>query len=89
MKMLGKIEILTSSCNISTIRDGRGGIFTWVPEDPLLEFNMLYFLPGKVRGNHYHPHYNEYFLIVEGSGVVITIDPETKKELNMHVSKGS
>jgi mannose-6-phosphate isomerase-like protein (cupin superfamily) len=89
MKMLGKIEILSSSCNISTIRDGRGGIFTWVPEDPLLEFNMLYFLPGKVRGNHYHPHFNEYFLIVEGSGVVITIDPETKKELNMHVSKGS
>ena len=40
--MLGKIEILSSSCNISTIRDGRGGFYLDT-EDPLLEFNMLYF----------------------------------------------
>ena len=43
MSKFGDIEILTPSCNLTTIQDGRGGIFTWIPNEPLLEFNMLYF----------------------------------------------
>ena len=46
---LGNIEVLASSCNISTVQDGRGAIFTWIPDEPILEFNMLYFLPNKIR----------------------------------------
>jgi mannose-6-phosphate isomerase-like protein (cupin superfamily) len=88
MNMLGNIEIITPSCNLTTIQDGRGGIFTWIPKDPILEFNMLYFLPGKVRGNHYHPEFVEYFLIVDGSGIMMTKDEEGK-ELNLHASKGT
>ena len=41
------------SCNLQTVRDGRGGIFTWVPPEPILEWNMLIFHPNKIRGNHY------------------------------------
>ena len=37
-------------CNLDTVRDGRGGIFTWIPDEPIVEFNMLYFQPGKTRG---------------------------------------
>lgn len=37
-----KMEIFHPSCNIDTVKDGRGGIFTWVPQDAIMEFNLLY-----------------------------------------------
>jgi len=89
MNKLGNIDILDASCNISTVQDGRGAIFTWLPSEPIVEFNMLYFHPNKIRGNHYHPEFTEYFLIVEGSVVMVTKDPVTKKEINMHASRGT
>jgi mannose-6-phosphate isomerase-like protein (cupin superfamily) len=89
MQKLGNIEILSSSCNLSTIKDGRGGIFTWIPEDKIEEFNLLYFKPGKVRGNHSHPEFVEYFLVVSGSGVIITRDPKNGEELVLHATQGT
>ena len=86
---LGNIEVMTSFCNISTVQDGRGAIFTFFPNQPIVEFNMLYFLPNKIRGNHFHPEFEEYFLIVSGSVVMVTKDPETGKEINMHASSGT
>ena len=84
-----KQEMLYPSCNLMTVSDGRGGIFTWIPQEPILEFNMLYFQPGKTRGNHYHPEFNEYFLVVEGSGVMVSKDSEvTGGERIIHMSKG-
>lgn len=81
--------MLYPSCNLMTVSDGRGGIFTWIPQEPILEFNMLYFQPGKTRGNHYHPEFNEYFLVVEGSGVMVSKDSEvTGGERIIHMSKG-
>ena len=88
MHKLGNIEVFESSCNITTVQDGRGAIFTWLPKEPIVEFNLLYFLPNKIRGNHFHPEFIEYFLIVEGSVVMVTKDPETGKEVNMLASKG-
>jgi mannose-6-phosphate isomerase-like protein (cupin superfamily) len=85
----GNIEFLESGCNLSTVMDGRGGIFTWLPEEPIVEFNLLYFRPGKVRGNHFHPEFIEYFLVVEGSGVLVTKNPEGGPDLVTHVSKGT
>jgi len=84
-----KIEVLHPACNLETVRDGRGGIFTWLPKDPLVEFNILYFLPGKSRGHHYHPEFNEYFLVVEGSGVMVTRDSKDAPEEHIHMSRGS
>lgn len=83
-----KIEILRPSCNLDTVRDGRGGIFTWVPRDKIAEFNILYFQPGKTRGNHYHPEFTEYFLVVDGSGVMVTKDSEDAPEEVIHMSRG-
>ncbi len=85
---LGDIEILQPYCNVSTVMDGRGGIFSWVPDEPIKEWTMFYFHANKVRGNHYHPEFTEYFLVVEGALLLITIDPKTKKEINMLISKG-
>ncbi len=85
-----KLEILRPTCNLETVKDGRGGIFTWIPDEPIVEFNMLYFQPGKTRGFHYHPHFIEYSLVTEGSGVLVTRDdPNNKKtESLFHLSKG-
>ncbi len=83
-----KIEILYPKNNLETVRDGRGGIFNWVPEDAIAEFVMLYFLPGKTRGNHYHPEFVEYFLIVEGSGVMVTREDGDAEDEVIHMSKG-
>ncbi len=87
-KKLGDIEILLGACNSSTVRDGRGGIFTWLPDQPIVEFNMLYFLRNKVRGNHYHPEFTEYFLVVSGAVLMVTRDPESRNEINMHAGAG-
>lgn len=84
----GDIEILTPICNPSTITDGRGAIFSWVPEDAIKEFTMLFFSPGKVRGNHYHPEFTEYFLVVDGEVALFTIDPLTGKQIVMLCGKG-
>ena len=87
-QMLGNIELLSAACNISTVQDGRGAIFTWIPDQPIVEFNMLYFLPNKIRGNHFHPEFTEYFLVVDGTVVMVTKDTITGKEINMHASRG-
>ena len=52
--------------------------------------NLLFFKPGKTRGFHYHPHFVEYLLCVDGNGVLITRadnnDPKTESVINL--SKG-
>ena len=81
------IKVIQPFCNLETVRDGRGGIFTWLPEEPIVEFNLLFFKPGKTRGFHYHPHFIEYLLCVQGSGVLVTRkdkkDPKTESVINL------
>ena len=88
MRKFGQIEILSASCNISTVQDGRGAIFSWVPNENIKEFTMLYFQPNKVRGNHFHPEFAEYFLVADGSVVLLTKDVDTGEELNILCGKG-
>ena len=89
MNKFGNIDILLGECNISTIKDGRGGIFTWVPDKPILEFNMVHFLSGAVRGNHSHPEFDEYVLVVDGMIAVVTKSPVDNSEIAMVASKGT
>ena len=86
----GKFGRLEANFNLDTVIDGRGGIFTWVPKEAVREFNLLYFTPGASRGDHYHPEFTEYFLVAEGSGVMIYKDPSVQGEkmVKYHMSKG-
>ena len=79
-------EILSPACNLDTILDGRGGIFTWYPKEPIVEYNMLYFKPGKARGFHYHPEFTEYMLVVVGQGTMV-VKKEGEEKI-IHLSKG-
>ena len=85
------VKIIKPSCNLETVKDGRGGIFTWIPEKPIVEFNMLYFNPGKTRGFHFHPHFEEYLLVVDGNGTLVTRKKaeDKKSEEFIHLSKGT
>jgi len=83
-----KFKLLKPTCNLQTVFDGRGGIFTWIPQENIKEFNMLYFKPGSSRGNHWHPEFIEYFLVVEGQGVMVVRDTVTNEEKVVHMAKG-
>jgi len=85
-----KPRILRPTCDIKTLLDDRGGIFTWVPEDDIKEFNIVYFHKGKTRGNHYHPEFVEYFLVVEGTGAMVYREKgKSKAKEIIHMSKGT
>jgi len=85
----GGIEILHGRANPSTLDDGRGAIYTWIPAEPIKEFNLLYFNTGKTRGNHFHPEFTEYFVVIEGSIALFTIDPKTDEIINMLCGEGT
>jgi dTDP-4-dehydrorhamnose 3,5-epimerase-like enzyme len=84
------LKILRPDMNLDTVRDGRGFISTYFPEESIKEFNIVYFHAGMVRGMHYHPHFVEYSLVAAGEGVFVyrtnSKDPATEKSFLL--SKG-
>ena len=82
MNKFGEIEILSPICNPETLSDGRGAIFSWIPDEVIKEFTLLYFHKDKVRGNHYHPEFIEYFLVIDGVISLTTTDPLTGKNIS-------
>jgi mannose-6-phosphate isomerase-like protein (cupin superfamily) len=85
---LGQLEVLSPDCNLKTLEDGRGAIFSWVPDDAIREFTLLYFHPNKIRGNHYHPEFIEYFLVLEGKLLLSTVDQVSGNQLTHLVGPG-
>jgi len=83
-----KIEKLKPSCNLDTVKDGRGGIFTFYPEDPIVEMNFNVVKTGKIRGNHHHPEFDEYYILTSGEGVLIYKDKDDKDEF-IFMSRGT
>ena len=84
------IEQLEPTCNLDTVRDGRGGIFTFYPEDPVVEFNFNIVNAGNIRGNHHHPEFDEYYVLTSGEGVLIYKDKTNNdKEEFLYLSRGA
>ncbi len=81
------VQKLNPTCNLATVRDGRGGIFTFYPKDPVVEFNFLFVNKNRIRGNHYHPEFDEYFLVTSGEGVMVTKSEDGKEEF-VYLGKG-
>jgi mannose-6-phosphate isomerase-like protein (cupin superfamily) len=86
-----RLEFLRPTMNLDTVKDGRGGILTYVPPEPVVEWNLIVTKAGKVRGMHWHPHFVEYLLFVDGHGVVVSQDRDDEagesREVT-NVSKG-
>jgi dTDP-4-dehydrorhamnose 3,5-epimerase-like enzyme len=83
-----KMKSFKPACNLNTIRDGRGAIFSFVPDQPILEFTHQFIKAGKIRGNHSHPEFDEYILLVDGNGVEVEKDTETGEEHFIYMAKG-
>ena len=84
-----KIKYFERSVNLDTIKDGRGAIFSFVPDKPIHEWTHQFIKSGKIRGNHCHPEFDEYIMIVSGEGVEVEKDIETGKEDKFYMSKGT
>jgi mannose-6-phosphate isomerase-like protein (cupin superfamily) len=77
------MRLLAPACNLATLADGRGAIFTWVPAHAIVEFNLIFTVAGTRRGSHFHPEFDEYALVVEGTGVYLQGVPEAEAAARM------
>jgi mannose-6-phosphate isomerase-like protein (cupin superfamily) len=82
----GRYGSFKPGCNIDTVKDGRGGIFTWVPKELIKEIDLVYITPGLGKEDIQND-FTEYFLMVDGSGVMVFQDPEGHQEIH-HMSRG-
>ena len=77
------LKIIRPDINLDTVKDGRGFVSTYFPEDDIKEFNIVYFHSAMIRGFHYHPHFVEYSLVASGEGMFVyrtdADDPESDK----------
>jgi len=83
-----KIIKFKPSCNLNTVKDGRGAIFSFVPEEPIVEWTHQFIKSGKVRGTHCHPEFDEYIMLVSGEGMEVEKVPETDEEEFHYMAKG-
>jgi len=52
--------------NPDVFTDHRGTIRSFYPDENIVEYNLMITKQGDSRGYHYHPHFVEYMMIVEG-----------------------
>lgn len=67
-----RIEVLAASEHT----DARGSILTFLPHEALVEYNLITYLAGSVRGMHWHPHFIEYILFAGGTGLLSSKDKD-------------
>lgn len=84
-----KMKVVHPECNLATLRDGRGAIFSFVPDAPILEWTHQFIYRGSLRGNHCHPEFDEYILLVGGEGVEIEKDIVSGEEHFIYMSHGN
>jgi len=66
--MTGKIQILNPDIGEKGI-DERGAIFSYIPKDAIVEFVYIHSKPTGIRGKHFHKHFDEYIIMVNGEGI--------------------
>lgn len=70
--MDAKIKVLKPDVNLSTLTDGRGGVFTYFPErDSIIEWSYIVTHKENTRGHHHHPEFDEYIMFVRGHGCYV------------------
>lgn len=72
------LTLIDPSCNLATLQDGRGGVFTWADLPKLDEINLIITRAGENRGFHYHTEFREWVMVVEGEGVYMRWTPENE-----------
>lgn len=52
--------------NPDIFEDHRGIIRSYFPDENIVEYNLMITNKGDSRGYHYHPHFTEYMVVVDG-----------------------
>jgi len=66
---MSNMRLLKPKVNISTLEDGRGGIFTYLPEgESIREWSYIVTRKDSERGHHRHGEFDEYIMFVKGHG---------------------
>lgn len=82
------IQKLNPSINVDTLKDGRGGILTYLPKDEkIAEWNVIVTHKEAVRGHHYHKEFDEYITMVQGAAIYSYLDAD-KNEHTITVGTG-
>lgn len=79
---------LDFTCNYSTLSDGRGAIFTFIPPTSVVEFTIIQTRPGENRGFHWHKEFDEYIIVLSGHGMYVELDTTGKVLQHFKVSFG-
>lgn len=67
--------------NLKNYQDQRGSLIENTDVQVMLNSKHFFISkskPGVIRGNHYHKNKSEWFLVVQGTAEITTIDIETK-----------
>lgn len=73
---------LVPSINPNTLKDGRGGIYTFLPiTDLIAEWSYIVTLKGSERGHHYHKEFDEYIMFMEGEGAYLELQKNETEEV--------
>ena len=73
--MMGMIQVLSPDINDKAI-DSRGAIYSYLPNDSLVEFCYIDTKQGAQRGHHYHTEFDEYIMLVQGEGIYLERLPD-------------
>jgi len=65
-----KIQFLKPNIGDKAV-DHRGAIYSFIPQDAIVEFVYLHTVAGVTRGHHLHKEFDEYIMLVEGEGIYI------------------
>lgn len=69
--------------------DKRGNLVENTNEDIMLSSRHFFVsksVPGAIRGNHYHKHKQEYFIVIQGKCLIVVEDTVSKKREQIEVS---
>ena len=68
--MNGRIQLLEPDIADKAV-DHRGAIYSYVPQQAIVEFVYIDTKQGVTRGDHYHKEFDEYIMLVHGEGIYL------------------
>ena len=80
--------------NSENFIDHRGKILSFVPADSIKEFVMIETKKGVNRGDHYHPEFDEYIVLIQGNGLYVETINNIKRTIEVdagdciHIPRG-
>jgi UDP-2-acetamido-2,6-beta-L-arabino-hexul-4-ose reductase len=80
---------MIQTTKLSRHKDKRGDLLANTNEEMMLATKHFFVSrsnPGAVRGNHYHKHKTEWFLVIKGECEIVVEDMNTKIQESIKVS---